>query len=416
MVLVLTPCLYCNVSDSLDAAQQVAPGGDRRGRHVRRSGAGLDLHVPLVVHRAGAVAQPLPERDVHLLGQHGHLQRQSAAALRRLLHPRRPDGNSQPAAEGHHDPQPQDGRVVPGPGDAGRSVPAAVANQMFFALYTIAAAIYRWVVAFSICWFLYKLFESYELKVIGQIVVLASLYGLFCQPLYQLGKFFYVPGGWTSEKNAFLPQLGGLDRRSWRRSVSCRCRTACSRRWKFKPATPNRSTSWSAASLESIDVQARPDGEEGPATGAVAEPRFGAEDRRTSRQGQSLSAGRWKISASNRFSDRRATAEISSVEEALEIGARNNSINAKNDRDRLLLDGAHRRHRVAPAVHAQARRSRTRNLAPGRARRLDPENVGAHLEERDAVLPNRRSEKTASRDGHRPGRSEHGRSRPEGGS
>ena len=65
----------------LDAAEQVAAGGDRRGGHVRRTGARLDLHVSLVVLRAGTVEQPLPERDVHLLGEHGDLQRQSAACV-----------------------------------------------------------------------------------------------------------------------------------------------------------------------------------------------------------------------------------------------------------------------------------------------------------------------------------------------
>ena len=29
-------------------------------------------------------------------------------------------------------------------------------NQLFFAIYTVAAAIYSWVVLFSILWFLYK--------------------------------------------------------------------------------------------------------------------------------------------------------------------------------------------------------------------------------------------------------------------
>jgi len=67
-------------------------------------------------------------------------------------------------------------------------------NQMFFALYSMAAAVYRWIIAFSICWFLYRLFDSYHLKFVGQLVVAASLWALFFTPLYQLGKFFYVPG------------------------------------------------------------------------------------------------------------------------------------------------------------------------------------------------------------------------------
>ena len=104
----------------LDAAQQVAAGGHRRGGHLRRAGAGLGLHLPLVVLLSRAAAeQTRPERDVHLLGEHGHLQRQSVVALRRLLYSRRPDGDSQPTAEGHHDPRPQAERVVPGDGAAG---------------------------------------------------------------------------------------------------------------------------------------------------------------------------------------------------------------------------------------------------------------------------------------------------------
>lgn len=67
-------------------------------------------------------------------------------------------------------------------------------NQVLFALYSVAAAAYRWLVVFSICWFLYRLFQSYNLKVIGQLVVVMALWGLVVMPLYRLGKFFYVPG------------------------------------------------------------------------------------------------------------------------------------------------------------------------------------------------------------------------------
>jgi putative peptide zinc metalloprotease protein len=67
-------------------------------------------------------------------------------------------------------------------------------NRLFFALYTIAAVIYRWVVVFSICYFLNKVLEPYGLKVLGQLVAVAGLFGLVIQPLWQLGKFFYVPG------------------------------------------------------------------------------------------------------------------------------------------------------------------------------------------------------------------------------
>ena len=42
-------------------------------------------------------------------------------------------------------------------------------HQSLFALYTVASAIYRWVVTLSILYFLNKVFEPYGLKVLGQI-------------------------------------------------------------------------------------------------------------------------------------------------------------------------------------------------------------------------------------------------------
>lgn len=67
-------------------------------------------------------------------------------------------------------------------------------NHGFFMLYTIAAVMYRWFIFFSILFFLNKVFEPYGLKVIGQIIALMGMFGLFVQPLWQLGKFFHVPG------------------------------------------------------------------------------------------------------------------------------------------------------------------------------------------------------------------------------
>jgi putative peptide zinc metalloprotease protein len=75
-------------------------------------------------------------------------------------------------------------------------------NQWLFALYSVAAAIYRWIVVLSILWFLYKLWEPYRLKIIGQMIAVASLYSLFGMPLYKLGKFFWVPGRLDKVKKA----------------------------------------------------------------------------------------------------------------------------------------------------------------------------------------------------------------------
>jgi putative peptide zinc metalloprotease protein len=67
-------------------------------------------------------------------------------------------------------------------------------HQWLFATYTVASAIYRWVVTLSILYFLNQVFEPYGLKILGQAIALGSIYGLLIQPLWKVYKFFKVPG------------------------------------------------------------------------------------------------------------------------------------------------------------------------------------------------------------------------------
>jgi putative peptide zinc metalloprotease protein len=67
-------------------------------------------------------------------------------------------------------------------------------NHLFFAAYTVAAVIYRWIVLFSILWFMYHVLEPYGLKVVSQMLAAMSLIGVVVIPLYKLGKYFWVPG------------------------------------------------------------------------------------------------------------------------------------------------------------------------------------------------------------------------------
>ena len=67
-------------------------------------------------------------------------------------------------------------------------------NQAWFAVYTVASAVYRWVVVLSICYFLNLVFEPYGLKVLGQLIALTAIWGLLGQPLWKVYKFMKVPG------------------------------------------------------------------------------------------------------------------------------------------------------------------------------------------------------------------------------
>lgn len=73
-------------------------------------------------------------------------------------------------------------------------------RQVFFVTYAVLAIIYRWVILFSILTFLYKVFEPYGLKIIGQAIVMIALWGLVLQPIYSVWRFFYVPGRWHQVK------------------------------------------------------------------------------------------------------------------------------------------------------------------------------------------------------------------------
>jgi putative peptide zinc metalloprotease protein len=208
MVLVLTPCLYCNVSDSwmLPSKWHRAAIG-AAGIYVEIvlssictflwwfSEPGLFHNLCLNVMFISSVstivfnANPLLRYDGYYilsdLLEIPNLRQKATSILSRKL------------SEWCLGMEPPEDPFLP------------QRNQVLFAIYSIAAAGYRWVVAFSICWFLYKLFLSYDLKIVGQIVVLMSLYGLLIMPLYQVGKFFYVPGRIEQvKKPRFYTSLG----------------------------------------------------------------------------------------------------------------------------------------------------------------------------------------------------------------
>ncbi len=67
-------------------------------------------------------------------------------------------------------------------------------NRLFFGLFTIASVIYRWVVVFSIVWFVMQVLEPYGLQALGRILAVAGFSGLIAQPVIQTFKFIRTPG------------------------------------------------------------------------------------------------------------------------------------------------------------------------------------------------------------------------------
>lgn len=83
-------------------------------------------------------------------------------------------------------------------------------NRLLFALYTVASSIYRWVVVLSIMLFLNKVFEPYGLKILGQLIMMAGMFGLVVMPLVQLGRFLYVPGRMDQVKRKNVLATAGV--------------------------------------------------------------------------------------------------------------------------------------------------------------------------------------------------------------
>lgn len=201
MLLVFTPCLYCNVSDSwmLPSKWKRAAIG-AAGMYVEVvlasictfiwwfSEPGMLNYICLNIMFVSSVstilfnANPLLRYDGYYilsdLLEIPNLRQKSQTILRRKL------GKWCLGLEETPDPfLPQ-------------------RRQWLFALYTVAAAAYRWFIALAIFWFLYNLLEPYGLKIFGQLVALMAIWGLVGQPVVQLVKFFYVPGRLDKVKKA----------------------------------------------------------------------------------------------------------------------------------------------------------------------------------------------------------------------
>lgn len=79
-----------------------------------------------------------------------------------------------------------------------------------FALFSIASALYGWFISFSIFWFLYRALEPWGLKVLGQAIAGMMVVTLVILPAWRLVKFFYVPGRASKVKKLRAAIILGL--------------------------------------------------------------------------------------------------------------------------------------------------------------------------------------------------------------
>jgi len=67
-------------------------------------------------------------------------------------------------------------------------------RKVLFISYALVSYVYRWIVTFTILFFLYNFLKPYRLEVVSQILTLASAASMIGWPIYNLGKHLYRRG------------------------------------------------------------------------------------------------------------------------------------------------------------------------------------------------------------------------------
>ncbi len=194
MFLVLTPCLYCNVSDSW-----LLPNKWHRAA-IGAAGMYVEIFLASVATFLWWFSEP--DSWIHLFS----LNLMLVCSVSTLLF----NGNPLLRFDGYYVLS----DVLDVPNLAQRSSTAlrrVLARLVLglpprpdpfqprrhvwlFVLYSIASTVYRWLVVFGILWFLTEVFRPYGLEVIGYLLALLSLVALVGIPLWRFVKFVRTPG------------------------------------------------------------------------------------------------------------------------------------------------------------------------------------------------------------------------------
>jgi putative peptide zinc metalloprotease protein len=75
-------------------------------------------------------------------------------------------------------------------------------RRILFVTYSVASYIYRWFVTFAILWFLSQVLKPYKLESVSYLLATGALVPLLGMPVYQIGKFLRTPGRLRKVKKA----------------------------------------------------------------------------------------------------------------------------------------------------------------------------------------------------------------------
>ncbi len=247
-----------------------------------------------------------------------------------------------------------------------------------FALYAVASAVYGWLVTASIFFFVWKVLEPYRLEVLGQAMAMTAIWGLVVRPITGLVKFLRVPGRRDEVKTLNLLTTAAV---AGVLAAAIALVPLPQRVWcpaELRPRDPETVYVTVTGRLESQDVRPGDIVKEGQQLARLSSIDLALqvadlEGKATQSRAKLESLER------ERFSDPAAGLEIGTVRESLE-SIEEQLAKKRRDVEELVLvagrDGV-----VLPPQSVPERPDPTGKLPTWSGLALDPKNLGATLEQ-----------------------------------
>jgi putative peptide zinc metalloprotease protein len=377
MLLVFTPCLYCDVSDSwmLPSKWKRAAIG-AAGMYVEvllasiatflwwNSHGGIFNQLCLDVMFVSSVstllfnANPLLRYDGYYilsdLLEIPNLKQKSTAILGRL------------ASRWCLGIKPPDDPFLP------------QRRLVLFALYSVASSLYGWFVSLSIFLFVWTVFKPYRLEVIGQVLGFMALWGLVVRPVQGIIKFLNIPGRRDEVKavNLVVTAVVAAGIAAAIALIPLPQRVWCGA--ELRPRGEETVYVTEAGRLESLAVKAGAIVKEGDELARLSS--IDLDLQITELEGKATdSRTRLASLQRERFTDPAAGLEIGTVEESLK-SIEEQLEKKKKNRTELVLR-APRAGVVLPAPSLKEQPEASGRLPPWSGNALDPKNVGATFTE-----------------------------------
>ena len=251
-------------------------------------------------------------------------------------------------------------------------------NRGLFALYAVASSVYSWMVTASIFLFVWSVFKPYRLEVLGQLLAMGALWGLVVRPAQSIIRFLNVPGRREEVKVrnvvgtavAFVALVGAVALIPLPQRVWCPAELRPRGEETVYVSVPGR--------LESVAVKPGETVDKGAELGRLSS--LDLDLAIADLEGKAAqSRSRLASLERERYTDPAASLEIGTVEESLK-SLEEQLVRRRKDRDDLVLR-APRGGLVLPAAAVRGNPEDTARLPMWSGHVLDPQNLGAVLAE-----------------------------------